>query len=70
MFKKEKYFYLNSIQDLDLDYIKKTKAKLSEIVSDSKADRRGESNKMQNKVKLEAERLRREADRLSQALKA
>ena len=50
--------------------LKKTKTRLSEIVSDAKADRRVESNKMQNKVKLEAERLRREADRLSQALKA
>ena len=28
MIKKEKYFYVESIQDLDLDYIKKTKAKL------------------------------------------
>tara|TARA_B100000767_G_C19647581_1_gene485287 strand:- start:283 stop:831 length:549 start_codon:yes stop_codon:yes gene_type:complete len=28
MIKKEKYFYLNSIQDLDLDYIKKTNANL------------------------------------------
>jgi len=28
MIKKEKYFYINTIQDLDLDYIKKTKARL------------------------------------------
>ncbi len=28
MIKKEKYFYVESIQDLDLDYIKKTKARL------------------------------------------
>ncbi len=28
MIKKEKYFYIESIQDLDLEYIKKTKAKL------------------------------------------
>ena len=59
-----------SINDRKRVEVEKTKTKLSEVVSDAKADRRVESNKMQNKVKLEAERLRREADRLGQALKA
>jgi len=59
-----------SVSDRKRVEVEKTKTKLSEIVSDAKADRRVESNKMQNKVKLEAERLRREADRLGQALKA
>ncbi len=59
-----------SVSDRKRVEVEKTKTRLSEIVSDAKADRRVESNKMQNKVKLEAERLRREADRLSQALKA
>lgn len=59
-----------SVSDRKRVEVEKTKAKLSEVVSDAKADRRVESNKMQNKVKLEAERLRREADRLGQALKA
>ena len=59
-----------SVSDRKRVEVEKTKAKLSEVVADAKADRRVESNKMQNKVKLEAERLRREADRLGQALKA
>jgi hypothetical protein len=59
-----------SVSDRKRVEVEKTKTRLSEIVSDAKADRRVESNKMQNKVKLEAERLRREADRLGQALKS
>jgi regulator of replication initiation timing len=59
-----------SVSDRKRVEVEKLKTRLSEIASDAKADRRVESNKMQNKVKLEAERLRREADRLGQALKA
>ena len=59
-----------SVSDRKRVEVEKLKTRLSEISSDAKADRRVESNKMQNKVKLEAERLRREADRLGQALKA
>ena len=59
-----------SVADRKRVAVEKTKARLSEITADAKADRRVESNKMQNKVKLEAERLRREADRLGQALEA
>ena len=50
--------------------VEKTKTRLAEIAAKSEADRRVESNRMQNKVRLEAERLRREAERISQALKA
>tara|TARA_R110000824_G_scaffold107621_5_gene253996 strand:+ start:396 stop:2414 length:2019 start_codon:yes stop_codon:yes gene_type:complete len=59
-----------SVADRKRVAVEKTKSRLSEIAADAKADRRVESNKMQNKVKLEAERLRREADRLGQALEA
>ena len=57
-----------SVSDRKRVEVEKAKTKLSQVVSDAKADRRVESNKMQNKVKLEAERLRREADCLGQAL--
>ena len=50
MFKKEKYFYLNSIQDLDLDYIKKTKAKL--IIRDKKKISLRAYSKFNNKCKI------------------
>ena len=59
-----------SVADRKRVAVEKTKARLTEITADAKADRRVESNKMQNKVKLEAERLRREADRIGQALEA
>ena len=59
-----------SVADRKRVAVEKTKSRLSEIAADAKADRRVESNKMQNKVKIEAERLRREADRLGQALEA
>tara|TARA_B100002051_G_scaffold250248_1_gene261552 strand:+ start:3138 stop:3686 length:549 start_codon:yes stop_codon:yes gene_type:complete len=49
MFKKEKYFYLDSIQDLDLDYIKKTKAKL--IIRDKKKINFSDYSKFINKCK-------------------
>ena len=41
-----------------------TKTRLAEIAAKSEADRRVESNRMQNKVRLEAERLRREQNGL------
>ena len=59
-----------SVSDRKRVEVEKTKSRLVEIAADAKADRRVESNKMQNKVKLEAERLRREADRIGQALEA
>ena len=59
-----------SVADRKRVEVFKTKSRLSEIAAKSEADRRVESNRMQNKVKLEAERLRREAERISQALKA
>ena len=59
-----------SVSDRKRVEVEKTKSRLAEIAADAKADRRVESNKMQNKVKLEAERLRREADRIGQALEA
>jgi hypothetical protein len=59
-----------SVADRKRVAVEKTKTRLAEIAAKSEADRRVESNRMQNKVRLEAERLRREAERISQALKA
>jgi thiamine-phosphate pyrophosphorylase len=49
MVKKEKYFYLDSIQDLDFDYIKKTKARL--IVRDKIKHNHVQLYKLANKCK-------------------
>tara|TARA_B100001250_G_C19807006_1_gene793823 strand:+ start:2875 stop:3423 length:549 start_codon:yes stop_codon:yes gene_type:complete len=49
MINKEKYFYLNSIQDIDIDYIKKTRAKL--IIRDKRKYKFQEYYRFINKCK-------------------
>ena len=46
-----------SVHDRKRVEVEKFKSRLSEIASDAKADRRVQLNKLQNEVKLEAEKL-------------
>ena len=56
-----------SVQDRKRVEVEKFKSRLSEVSSDSKADRRVQRNKLENEVKLEVEKLAnrigREADK-------
>ena len=56
-----------SVQDRKRVEVEKFKSRLTEVSSDSKADRRVQRNKLENEVKLEVEklanRINREADK-------
>ena len=58
-----------SVQDRKRVEVEKFKSRLSDISSDSKADRRVQRSKLENEVKLEVEklanRINREADKVS-----
>ena len=58
-----------SVQDRKRVEVEKLKSRLSEVNSDSKADRRVQRNKLETEVKLEVEKLanklNREADKVA-----